>query len=76
MLCQTDSYHHADEDCSYLDNGVVIHMKAGDVCVQRGTIHGWTNPGSVPARMYFILIGETGLLHDTRGLKTDFSCSS
>jgi len=42
-------------DCR-LDNGVVVHMKPGDVCVQRGTIHGWTNPGSTPARIYFVLI--------------------
>ncbi|KIX07965.1 uncharacterized protein Z518_02619 [Rhinocladiella mackenziei CBS 650.93] len=42
-------------DC-HLDNGAVIHMKPGDVCVQRGTIHGWTNPSSKPARIYFILI--------------------
>jgi hypothetical protein len=33
-------------------------MKAGDVCVQRGTIHGWTNPSSKPARIYFVLIGK------------------
>jgi hypothetical protein len=30
-------------------------MKAGDVCVQRGTIHGWTNTSDKPARMYFVL---------------------
>lgn len=30
-------------------------MKAGDVCVQRGTIHGWTNPHDTPARVYFVL---------------------
>jgi quercetin dioxygenase-like cupin family protein len=40
---------------SHLDNGVTIHMKAGDVCVQRGTIHGWTNPHDKPARVYFVL---------------------
>ncbi len=51
-------------------------MKPGDVCVQRGTIHGWTNPGSVPARIYFLLIGETDVLHDRCGLKTDISRSS
>lgn len=40
---------------SRLDNGVVVHMKPGDVCVQRGTIHGWTNPHDEPARVYFVL---------------------
>lgn len=32
-------------------------MKPGDVCVQRGTIHGWTNTGTKTARIYFVLIG-------------------
>lgn len=36
-------------------------MKAGDVCVQRGTIHGWTNSTDKPARIYFILSGKTSL---------------
>ena len=33
-------------------------MKAGDVCVQRGTIHGWTNYSEKPARVYFVLTGK------------------
>lgn len=33
-------------------------MKPGDVCVQRGTIHGWTNSTDKPARIYFILSGK------------------
>jgi len=41
-------------DCHF-DSGEVVHMKPGDVCVQRGTMHGWTNPTDKPARMYFIL---------------------
>ena len=43
---------------SVLDNGAEINMKAGDVCVQRGTIHGWTNKTDKPARMYFLLSGK------------------
>ncbi|KAK4085118.1 uncharacterized protein Triagg1_108 [Trichoderma aggressivum f. europaeum] len=39
----------------HLEDGVEIHMKPGDVCVQRGTIHGWTNSTDKPARLYFIL---------------------
>lgn len=42
---------------SHLDDGVRIDMKPGDVCVQRGTIHGWTNYTNKPARVYFILTG-------------------
>jgi oxalate decarboxylase/phosphoglucose isomerase-like protein (cupin superfamily) len=30
-------------------------MKKGDTCIQRGTIHGWTNTSDKPARMYFVL---------------------
>jgi len=42
-------------DCE-LDNGEVVHMKTGDILVQRGTIHTWLNKGSVPAVTAFILI--------------------
>ena len=37
-------------------------MKAGDVCVQRGTIHGWTNYSEKPARVYFVLTGKEALM--------------
>jgi naringenin degradation protein FdeH len=33
-----------------------VHLKAGDVVVQRGTIHAWSNRGEQPCRMAFILI--------------------
>ena len=33
-----------------------VHLKAGDVVVQRGTNHAWVNRGSVPCRVAFILI--------------------
>ncbi|KAI1113206.1 hypothetical protein F5Y14DRAFT_227395 [Nemania sp. NC0429] len=46
---------HEGEMTCHLDDGVRIDMKAGDVCVQRGTIHGWTNYSDKPARVYFIL---------------------
>ena len=39
-----------------LDGGEVVHLKPGDVVVQRGTIHTWVNRGSVPAVTAFILI--------------------
>ncbi|KAH8689531.1 hypothetical protein BGW36DRAFT_391015 [Talaromyces proteolyticus] len=39
----------------YLDNGVELSLKRGDVCVQRGTIHGWENRTDKPARIYFVL---------------------
>ena len=34
----------------------VVHLKAGDVLVQRGTIHNWINRGSAPCVIAFILI--------------------
>jgi len=34
----------------------VVHLKAGDVLVQRGTIHNWVNRGSQPCVMAFVLI--------------------
>ena len=38
------------------DSGEVVHLKPGDVVVQRGTMHTWVNKGSVPAVTAFILI--------------------
>jgi quercetin dioxygenase-like cupin family protein len=34
----------------------VVHLHAGDVLVQRGTIHNWVNRGTAPCVMAFILI--------------------
>src|SRR6201987_4849156 len=33
-----------------------VHLKAGDVLVQRGTIHNWVNRGSEPCLIAFVLI--------------------
>lgn len=33
-----------------------VHLKAGDVVVQRGTNHAWVNRGNAPCRVAFILI--------------------
>jgi mannose-6-phosphate isomerase-like protein (cupin superfamily) len=40
----------------HLDDGVVVHLKAGDCIVQRGTIHNWVNNGTEPCLVAFILI--------------------
>ncbi len=37
-----------------------VHLKAGDVVIQRGTIHNWTNRGKEPCLMLFILIATEG----------------
>ena len=39
-----------------LDDGVVTRCKAGDVIVQRGTVHNWLNRGTQPCLIAFILI--------------------
>jgi len=42
-----------------LDKGEV-HLKAGDVVVQRGTYHNWVNRGQVPCVMLYVLIATEG----------------
>lgn len=39
-----------------LDDGVVVHLKAGDLLVQRGTIHNWVNRGPDVCVIAFVLI--------------------
>jgi quercetin dioxygenase-like cupin family protein len=39
-----------------LDDGVVVKLKAGDVLVQRGTIHNWVNRGTEDCVVAFVLI--------------------
>jgi len=34
----------------------VVHLKAGDVLVQRGTIHNWINRGTAPCKIAFVLV--------------------
>jgi quercetin dioxygenase-like cupin family protein len=60
-------FMHRTETCDYaillsgecdleLDDGKTVHMKPGDICVQRGTMHAWGNRGNVPAIFAFVLI--------------------
>jgi mannose-6-phosphate isomerase-like protein (cupin superfamily) len=37
-------------------DGTKVHLKAGDVLVQRATIHNWSNPGTVPCVVAFVLV--------------------
>jgi mannose-6-phosphate isomerase-like protein (cupin superfamily) len=34
----------------------IVHLKQGDLIVQRGTIHNWVNNGTVPCTIAFVLI--------------------
>ncbi len=50
----------------------VVHLKAGDVLVQRGTIHNWVNRGTEPCVIAFVLIAaepvrRAGLLLPAKG---------
>lgn len=37
-------------------DGAVVHLKAGDVMVQRGTIHNWINRGTTPCVLAVVLV--------------------
>jgi quercetin dioxygenase-like cupin family protein len=39
-----------------LEEGEFVHLKAGDVVVQRGTVHNWVNRGTQPCSIAFVLI--------------------
>ncbi|MBE90838.1 MAG: cupin [Rhodospirillaceae bacterium] len=39
-----------------LDDGESVHLKQGDVAIQRGTNHCWVNNGTAPCKLAFILI--------------------
>ena len=39
-----------------LETGEITHLKAGDVVVQRGTVHNWINRGPGPCVIAFVLI--------------------
>ena len=56
---RTDSIDYAvvvsgEIDMEFDDS--LVHLKAGDVLVQRGTIHNWVNRGTKPCVIAFILI--------------------
>jgi quercetin dioxygenase-like cupin family protein len=39
-----------------VDDGATVHLKQGDVVVQRGTVHAWINRSEAPCKMAWILI--------------------
>ncbi len=56
---RTDSLDYAVILSGEIDmdlDGTNVHMKAGDVIVQRGTIHNWINRGTEPCVIAFVLI--------------------
>lgn len=60
---RTDSVDFAVVMAGEIDmemDDTVVHLKAGDVLVQRGTIHNWVNNGTEPCVIAFSLIASTG----------------
>ena len=56
---RTDSIDYAVVISGEIDmdlDGTVVHLKAGDVMVQRGTIHNWINNGKESCILAVILI--------------------
>jgi len=56
---RTDSIDYAVVVSGEIDmelEDLVVHLNAGDVLVQRGTIHNWVNRGTEPCVMAFILV--------------------
>jgi quercetin dioxygenase-like cupin family protein len=56
---RTDSIDYAVVMAGEIDmelDYTTVHLKAGEVLVQRGTIHNWVNRGSVPCVIAFVLI--------------------
>jgi quercetin dioxygenase-like cupin family protein len=56
---RTDSIDYAVVMSGEIDmdlDGTVVHLKAGDILVQRGTVHNWINRGKEPCVIAFSLI--------------------
>jgi quercetin dioxygenase-like cupin family protein len=56
---RTDSIDYAIVVSGEIDmelDDSVVHLNAGDVLVQRGTIHNWVNRGTKPCVMAFVLV--------------------
>jgi quercetin dioxygenase-like cupin family protein len=56
---RTDSIDYATVISGEIDmvlDGETVRLKAGDVLVQRGTIHNWVNKGTEPCVIAFVLV--------------------
>jgi len=49
-------------------DGTEVHLRAGDVLVQRGTIHNWVNRGTQPCAIAFVLIAAKPVERDGKAL--------
>ncbi len=60
---RTDSIDYAVVISGEIDmemDGTIVHLRTGDVLVQRGTIHNWINNGTETCVIAFVLISATG----------------
>ncbi len=51
-----------------LDDGTTTILNAGDICIQRGTIHLWRAVGDKPCRIVFVLTQAEPYVHDGKPL--------
>jgi len=68
---RTDSLDYAVVLSGEIDmdlDGTETHLKAGDVIVQRGTIHNWINRGREPCVIAFVLIDAKPVTADGKVL--------
>ena len=59
---RTDSIDYATVISGEIDmelDGTSVHLKAGDLLVQRGTIHNWVNKGTAPCVIAFVWWGQS-----------------
>jgi hypothetical protein len=63
-LHATDSIDYlvclAGEIDMLLDEGASVHLKAGDILIQRATAHGWRNASGSACRLAFFLVDARG----------------
>ena len=68
---RTDSIDYAVVLSGEIDmemDGTTVHLRAGDVLVQRGTIHNWINRGTVPCVIAFVLVAARPVERDGKVL--------
>jgi quercetin dioxygenase-like cupin family protein len=55
-----------------LDDGATVHLTAGDIVVQRGTMHAWVNNGTRPCVFAFVLIDADPVEVGGESLRTHY----
>jgi quercetin dioxygenase-like cupin family protein len=56
-----------------LEEGTTVHLKTGDVLVQRGTWHNWLNKGNEPCVIAFALIDAQAVTAGGKTLEATFA---